>query len=203
MARTLVLLIAALPVFSPILCRRRKTNFDATDFHALFLFPPFPSSPQRIRPSESKRMAERVKYARRASGRVSSYALDSEADSTAADEAVHAKKRRSTAGKGEQRHAGGSGKSLLTMTPGTAWAGRRKGKRARDEKDASTAGEASDESDSPKKKTKPRKKRAKKSTDNVGQKKKKQRGKQGTLETIQMLPLEMLSEVSRRRPPPS
>ena len=143
-------------------------------------------------------MAERVKYARRASGRVSSYALDSEADSTDADEAVPPKKRRSTASKGEQGLAGGSGKSLLTMTPGTACAGRGKGMRTRGDEDGSTAAEASDESDSLKKKTKPRKKRVKKSKDNG---KKNRRGDQGKLETIQMLPLEMLGEVSRRRPP--
>ncbi|KAG0658603.1 hypothetical protein C6P46_005723, partial [Rhodotorula mucilaginosa] len=118
-------------------------------------------------------MAERVKYARRASGRVSSYALDSEADSTDADEAVQAKKRRSTANKGR-----GKGKRT----------------RAEEDEDESTAGEASDESDSPKKKKKPRKKRAKKSNDDK-KKKKKKRGKQGKLETIQMLPLEMLSEI--------
>lgn len=144
-------------------------------------------------------MAERVKY-RRASGRVSSYAVDSEADSTDADEAVHTKKRRSRAKRGEQSHAGQFSTLLLTIAAGLTSAGRGKGKRTRaDEDDESTADEASDESDSPKKKTKARKKRAKKSNDDGNKKKKKQRGKQGKLETIQMLPLEMLGEVSCRR----
>ena len=104
----------------------------------------------------------------------------------------------------EQGRAGELDKLLLTLTSRTAFAGRGKGKRTRaeEDEDESTAGEASDESDSPKKKKKPRKKRAKKSHDDQ-KKKKKKRGKQGKLETIQMLPLEMLSEVSRRRPPPS
>jgi hypothetical protein len=188
-------------------CCSPEVNFDEIDFcrHLIALSVSAPPPPlQRTRSSESKRMAGRVKYARRASGRVSSYALDSEADSTDADEAVQAKKRRSTANKGEQGRAGELDKLLLTLTSRTAFAGRGKGKRTRaeEDEDESTAGEASDESDSPKKKKKPRKKRAKKSNDDK-KKKKKKRGKQGKLETIQMLPLEMLSEVSRRRPPPS
>ena len=86
-----------------------EVNFDEIDFcpHLIALSLSAPScSLQRTRSSESKRMAERVKYARRASGRVSSYALDSEGESTDADEAVNTKKRRSTANKGEQGHVG-------------------------------------------------------------------------------------------------
>ncbi|GAA5988906.1 hypothetical protein JCM10908_006222 [Rhodotorula pacifica] len=129
-------------------------------------------------------MAERVKYARQASARVSSYALDSDGDSedtdegmlTDADAAVQGLKGRHKASKA-----------------------RRQSKHRRAANDEEDDADARDEFDSAPKKQ--RKKRAKKGRSSSKTKEKstaqrKGKKKSGKLEAIQRLPLELLGEIA-------